>query len=136
LKVLEENFSEFPTALSFARIEEFSSKDYAALYQGKAIFPRWMKTGVGDTGGSGTAFSALPFDHLSFSLTSRTKYPFDVVLPINDPISYLPNSSEVIVVGCQNDPYFDALAVFVLYPEKVVYYRPGIDKLECPLQKP
>ncbi|HEX7556699.1 MAG TPA: hypothetical protein VF338_08750, partial [Leptolinea sp.] len=136
LKILEANYSTFHFPLPFARIKEFASTDNAAVYQGKAMFPRWMKTGTGDSSGSGSAFSALSFDHLSFSMLSRTKYPFDVVLPINEQVSFLPNSSEVIVIGCQTNSYFDAAFVFVLSPQIKVYARPGLDKLTCPFPQP
>ncbi|MEI8131830.1 MAG: hypothetical protein WCG34_05315 [Leptolinea sp.] len=132
LKSLKTNFPTIPAVSSYEDIQKFAKTEKAAIFRGQAMFPRWMKSGIGDTGGSGTAFSALPFDHLSFSLISYKYFPFDVLLPINSPISYLPNASEVIVVGCQTDTYFNAAIVFILSPQMAVYIRPDITKLECP----
>lgn len=136
LNSLEAEFSSLPSAFSPEKIRAFSNMKDAAVFQGQAMFPRWMQTGIGDTGGSGLAFSALPFDHLSFSMLSHTNYPFEVVLPINNPVSYLPNASEVVVIGCQTQSYFDAAAVFVLSPRPAVYTRPDLNILACPFPQP
>jgi hypothetical protein len=125
-----------PTNFTWEELEKFSADKDAAFISGRAMFPRWMKSGEGDTAGTGSAFSALPFDHLSFSLISDEMYPFDGVLPISKPVEYLPNASDVILVGCQTDVYFDAALVIVKAAEPVVYARPDIKELTCPLPQP
>ena len=127
---------ELPEYMTWQKLEEFVAEEDASFKMGKAMFPRWMKSGEADTGGSGSAFSALPFDHLSFSYLSDEMYPSDAVLPINEPVEYLPNASDVIMVGCRTNAYFDAVMVIVKAPEPVVYARPDIKTLTCPLPKP
>jgi len=125
-----------PAAISSAELEKFVSNKEASFKLGMAMFPRWMKTGEGDTGGNGSAFSAMPYDHLSFSVISSGKGPFDVVLPINEPVRYFPNASDVILIGCQTNSFFNAAVVVLRTPQPVVLVRPDIKRLECPLPQP
>lgn len=127
---------DLPSSLSVDELEKSTASNGALVKYGRAMFPRWMKTGESDTGGSGSAFSALPFDHLSFSILTDTRYPIDVVLPINQVIDYFPNASEVIIAGCQNTAYFDAALVILKIPKPIVYIRPDITQLSCPLPLP
>ena len=46
-----------------------------------------------------------------------------MILP-QDEVLYFPNASDVIVLGCQEGAYVDALAVVVIKEQKVVYVRP------------
>jgi len=136
LKVLQTAFTASNAPFTFADIENFAKTDGAEVLRGRAMFPRWMQSGIGDTEGPGTAFSALPFDHLSFSMLSHLDDPFNVVLPINEQVDFLPNASDVIVVGCKGEAFFDAAAVFVLSSENILYTRPDINQLACPFPQP
>lgn len=122
----------------FTVAELQNAYDYEAVhfYRGSAMFPRWMKTGEGDTAGKDLAFGSLPFDHLSFTLLNSSAEPIDVVLPFNKPVTYLPDSSEVIVVGCPKENYFDAAIVYILSPDQKVYFRSDLTTLSCPFPQP
>ncbi len=125
-----------PENISANDLEMFLSEKDSSFKYGRALFPRWMRSGEGDTAGAGSAFSTLPFDHLSFTILSDTAYPFDVVLPINQPVDFFPNATDSIIVGCKNKAYFDAILVILKTPNPVVYYRPDVTHLTCPLPPP
>lgn len=138
-QVLEELQSmavNLPQNFTWEELKQFTVEEGAAFKSARAMFPRWMKSGEGDTAGMGSAFSALPFDHLSFSCISDEAYPFDAVLPISEPVEFLPNASEVFMIGCQTEAYFDAALVIVKTDEPILYARPDIHTLICPLPPP
>jgi hypothetical protein len=58
-----------------------------------------------------------------------------VVLPKNE-VSYFPNASDVIVLGCQDGEKIDALAVVVIDSQTAIYVREPSSSLQCPLQVP
>jgi len=136
LESILQNKEYLPVSLSIEKLKTFTLLEGASFKTGKSIFPRWMKSGESDTSGTGSAFSSLPFDHLSFSLISSDPYPTDVVLPINVPTGYLPNGSDVVVVGCKTESYVDAVLVIVKKTKPIVYIRPDITDLKCPLPLP
>jgi hypothetical protein len=59
-----------------------------------------------------------------------------VVLPGGDVPQYLPHTSDVLVLGCNEQDYFDALVVIVLGDNDVIYTRQPESELQCPLQQP
>jgi len=126
----------WPENISPAKLEEFSQQKDATIKSGLAVFPRWMKSGESDTAGAGSAYSGLPFDHLSFSVISDDTFPFDAVLPVNTPVQYLPNGTEVTIVGCKTKAYFDAILVVLRTDDPVVYARPDVTNFTCPLPVP
>ncbi|NMB53715.1 MAG: glycosyltransferase family 39 protein [Leptolinea sp.] len=126
----------WPDNISLAELEEFSQQKDASFKSGLAVFPRWMKSGESDTAGAGSAYSGLPFDHLSFSVISDDTFPFDAVLPVNTPVRYLPSGTEVIIVGCKTKAYFDAILVVPRTDDPIVYARPDVTTFTCPLPTP
>ena len=58
-----------------------------------------------------------------------------VVLPGGMP-SYFPHTSDVLVLGCNGQNYFDALVVIVLDNNKAIYTRAPESELQCPLKQP
>jgi hypothetical protein len=127
---------QWPEGVSAGSLEKLAASPDASFKVGLAMFPRWMMTAEGDTAGRGSAFSALPFDHLSFSVISDNEYPFEAVLPIDRAIDPLPNASAVILTGCKTDAYFDAALMIVLEPSPRVYIRKDPGAFTCPLPQP
>ncbi len=137
--VLEEIRSlqaDWPAGYSASDLDSLAASADGSFKTGWAMFPRWMKTGQGDTAGQGSAFSALPFDHLSFSMISDDVYPFDAVLPVDQSIEPLPNASKVILAGCKTEAYFDAAVMIVLEPSPRVFMRKDPGSFTCPLPQP
>jgi hypothetical protein len=127
---------EWPAGYSTNDLEKLMASPDSSLKAGRAMFPRWMKTGEGDTAGRGSAFSALSFDHQSFSVISDDKYPFEAILPVDQAIDPLPNASKVILAGCKTEAYFDAAVLIVLEPTPKAYIRKDPGLFTCPLPKP
>jgi hypothetical protein len=127
---------EWPAGYSSNDLEKLIASPDASFKAGRVIFPRWMKTGEGDTAGRGSAFSALSFDHLSFSVISDDEYPFDAVLPVDAAVDPLPNASKVILAGCKTDAYFDTAVMIVLEPSPKTYIRKDPGSFTCPLPQP
>ncbi len=136
LETMEASGVDLPGNLTWNALEDFAKYDDSSFMLVKVMFPRWMKTGAGDTGGRGSAFSPLPFDHLSFVGIDENGNQLDVILPINEQITYLPDASEVYVVGCAGENYFDSVFLTIVGKEKITYSRPGITSLICPLPIP
>ena len=137
--VLEEIRSlqaDWPAGYSASDLDSLAASADGSFKTGWAMFPRWMKTGQGDTAGQGSAFSALPFDHLSFSMISDDVYPFDAVLPVDQSIEPLPNASKVILAGCKTEAYYDTAVMIVLEPSPRVFIRKDPGSFTCPLPQP
>ncbi len=128
--------ADWPAGYSADDLESLAASPDGSLKTGWVMFPRWMKTGQGDTAGQGSAFSALPFDHLSFSMISDDVYPFDAVLPVDQSIEPLPNASKVILAGCKTEAYFDTAVMIVLEPSPRVFIRKDPGSFTCPLPQP
>jgi len=79
-------------------------------------------------------YQTLGFPRIGFTMIgpNGTNY---VVLPKSES-PYFPNSSDVIVLGCQDGEKIDALAVVVIEAQTVVYVREPGSPLQCPLQVP
>jgi hypothetical protein len=127
---------EWPEGVSVSNLEKLAASPDASFKVGRAMFPRLMKTGEGDTAGRGSAFSVLPFDHLSFAVISDDKYPFDAVLPVDQTVDPLPNASRVILAGCKTEAYFDTAVMIVLDPTPKAYIRKDAGSFTCPLPQP
>ena len=137
--VLEEIHSlhaDWPAGFSASDLDSLAASADGSFKTGWAMFPRWMRTGQGDTAGQGSAFSALPFDHLSFSMISDDVYPFDAVLPVDQSIEPMPNASKVILAGCKTEAYFDAAVMIVLEQSPRVFIRKDPGSFTCPLPQP
>jgi hypothetical protein len=58
-----------------------------------------------------------------------------VVLPGGVP-AHFPHAEDVLVIGCRELEYVDALAVVLLDGSGTVYTRTPMSELTCPLQQP
>ncbi len=136
LKQIRDIQVEWPAGNSVNDLNILAASPDGSFKTGWAMFPRWMKSGEGDTAGQGSAFSALPFDHLSFSMISDDMYPFDAVLPVDQSIEPLPNASKVILAGCKSEAYFDTAVMIVLEPSPRIIIRKDPGSFTCPLPQP
>ena len=100
---------------------------------GRALYPRYFRDNEG-----------IPKEHYPYTVMGFPRIAFvmigpngenSVILP-QDEVLYFPNASDVIVLGCQEGVYVDALAVVVIEEQKVVYVRQPPSPIQCPLQQP
>ncbi|MBK9211100.1 MAG: hypothetical protein IPL71_23585 [Anaerolineales bacterium] len=100
---------------------------------GRALYPRYYAEGKGEPKDR-YPYGVLEFPRIAFTMIGPDGLNF-VLLP-KDEVSYFPNASDVIVIGCQENIYMDALVVVVIEEDQVVYIRQPASPLQCPLQQP
>jgi hypothetical protein len=100
---------------------------------GLALYPRYHKPY--QMGSVWNYYQDRPYAHLDFYLSS----PSDtgVILPLDVPPSYFPNAIEVLIFGCQQIDFTDALAVVLFsedeLPVEVLWRSPLPEEPFCPL---
>jgi hypothetical protein len=118
-------------------LDKFLQNKDASIFIGRALYPRYYKMNRGDAAYNFYNFS--PYITMGFPRTAfKVIGPMgerSVVLP-GDPPQYLPHASDVLVLGCNGEHYFDALVVIVLSDNGVIYTRQPTSELRCPLQQP
>ena len=122
-----------PAGLELTQIKDFLADQDARLLMGRGLYPRYYEARKGESS-SGSPYRLMDFPRLAFTLIGPQGQR-GVVLPGQLPFS-LPNGSDVIVLGCFNKNYMDALAVFVLDEPAEVYTRSPEAPLECPVKPP
>ncbi len=113
-------------------IERFLETSNAGIFAGRALYPRHYKMDQGEPHFFPTI--NMPFPRTTFTLIGPVG-ELGVILPGGIP-SYFPHASDVVVIGCSGEKYFDALAVIVLDGEGAVYTREPESELQCPLEQP
>ena len=121
-----------PAGLDMQAISSFQQNNEAAVLIGRALYPRYYKKDQGEPIFYPTL--NMPFPRTTFTLIGPDGEN-GVILPGEVP-TYFPHATDVLVIGCRNTDYLDALAVIVLDEKSVVYTREPKSELQCPLQQP
>jgi hypothetical protein len=117
-----------------AALETFSYQSAAfRAINGRALYPRYFEENEGIPKNS-YPYGKMGFPRITFMMIGPNGEN-SVILP-QDEVLYFPNASDVIVLGCQEGAYIDALAVVVIKEQKVAYVRQPNSPLHCPLQQP
>jgi hypothetical protein len=103
------------------------------VINGRALYPRYFQENDG-VPKNRYPYNVMGFPRIAFTMIGPNGENF-VILP-QDEVPYFPNASDVIVLGCQQGAYVDALAVVVIEKQTVVYVRQPASPLQCPLQQP
>ena len=114
-------------------IESFLQEEKADVLVGRALYPRHYQKDLGEFIYYYPTVK-LPFPRTTFTLIGSS-FNYGVILPGAVP-QHFPHASDVIVIGCRENEYFDALAVIILDEEGAVYTRSPQSALTCPLQQP
>ena len=128
--------SEFPQ-FSEDELQEFLQKEGGNVANGRALYPRYYRTGEGEPGESWAAFLVRDFPRLGFFMVGPFKG--SVILPIDKSPDWFPNASDVIILGCNQDTYLDAAAIKISHSESVdglMIQRESLEGLQCPLNTP
>jgi hypothetical protein len=116
--------------LTNVQIETFLGEPNAEWLVGRALYPRFYKARQGEI-----AFP--PYKVMEFSRTgvvlAGPKGSDAIVLPGGVP-AHLPHAQDVLVIGCREEEYVDALAVILLDGSNAVYTRSPIISFTCPLE--
>lgn len=134
LAVLDDQGYLTEMGFSSSTLIDFSVQSPAfQIVEGRALYPRFYLENTGESKRI-YPYQTLGFPRIGFTMIgpNGTNY---VVLPKGES-SYFPNSSDVIVLGCQEGEKIDALAVVVMDAQTVVYVREPGSPLQCPLQVP
>ncbi|MHB8776862.1 MAG: hypothetical protein ACYC6R_03745 [Anaerolineales bacterium] len=116
-------------------LSEFLSDPQAQMIVGRSLYPRYYRAGKGEPK---RIYPYLPLDYPR--LAFMTIGPFDggvqsVIIPGEKPRFNL-NAADVVVIGCENSSFLDALAVFILTEPPMVYLRSPRPALQCPFPPP
>ncbi len=103
------------------RLQNLLAEPGSAVYAGRAIYPRFFKTGEGETD-SGNPFTPRPYNYLGFYLAGPESR--SVVMPLEAPPQWLPHTADVLVFAGE-DGRAAAIAVFDRDHQPVqLLYRP------------
>jgi len=120
--------------LKFDDLSKFLQGTNASIFMGRALYPRYYKMNQGDATFAFYPYITMGFPRMAFKVIGPMG-EHSVVLPGSD-VPYLQHASDVLVLGCNRQDYFDALAVIVLDDRGAIYARKPESKLQCPLQQP
>ena len=127
------------TGFSRDDLASFLSQPNAMIREGRALYPRYYRTGEGEPDRS-TYYRFLDYQRLVFTLIGpNNPIPEGVVIP-GDPPPFSFQTEDVVVLGCWNTtyyaPFLDAVVLFVTSGEGYVYTRSPGAPLQCPLPEP
>lgn len=119
--------------LSLSDLQTFLAQPAAVALNGRALYPRYYSIGKGEPRPH-YPYLVLDFPRLAFILIGP-EGTRGIIFP-REKVRYFPNAVDVIVLGCKEDGYIDALAVVVEGDETAAYVRQPPSPLQCPLQQP
>ena len=102
------------SAVTDLRIANFLSQPQARVLIGRALYPRFYPAHAGEPGEQESAFHSLPFSRITFWLVGPKGN--QVALPLESAPAVFPNSADVLVIGCEDDAYFRAIAIVFADP--------------------
>jgi len=119
--------------LDINSIESFLANEGAEIHTGRALYTRFFKMNQGEA--SFYPNLSLGYPRMTFNLIGSEGLQQGVILP-SERSNYFPHASDILVIGCREKEYFDALAVIILDETNTIYTRSPKSELHCPLQKP
>jgi uncharacterized membrane protein len=122
------NASELSQDVEFV-VADFLRQPEAKILTGSALYPRYYLAYEGEPGGVGSSFNALPFSRVAFWLVGPIGD--QVALPLDIPPSTFPNASDVLVIGCTKEAYFEARAVLFINHTASDLLRKTSDPFKC-----
>ncbi|MCQ3937551.1 MAG: hypothetical protein DPW18_10965 [Chloroflexi bacterium] len=127
------------SGFSREELTAFLSQPKAMLTAGRALYPRYYRTGEGEPDRS-TYYRYLDYQRLVFTLIGPYAAQAEGVVIPGDPPPFSFHTADVVVLGCWNTAYYapfvDGVVVFVTSGEGYVYNRAPGAPLKCPLPEP
>ena len=115
-------------------IGKFSNYDNSILIKGRALYPRFYCANQGEPSKE-SFLCEKKYSRLTFSIINSDGV-FNIILKSGSSPQYFPNESEVIVAGCREDKYIDAIMVILKRGDgSVLIYKrdPLLLTYTCPL---
>jgi len=127
------------TGYDFDELEVFLQDSGGQAYLGRALYPRFLNSGQGESTASDTVYDPKDYPRLAFSMIGNfgVYYSKDAIIHLAKSPEYFPHAVDVIVIGCKNSEYdyTDALVVAVLGEQKFAYTRLSETPLYCPFEE-
>ena len=135
LAMLEQQGSLNYANLTRDDLSDFLADPQARLIIGRILYPRYYYGGEGEPKRD-YPYLSLDYPRLAFI----TIGPYDnglenVIIPGDSPKFPL-HAEDAVIIGCKNDLFLDALAVFILREPELVYLRSPQPALQCPFPPP
>jgi hypothetical protein len=99
--------------INLVQLEEFLLQPDTRVIKGRALYPRYYGADDGEPNTAKTGYEILPYPRTLFLMASNG-YNGLIQLKAGSAPAYLPNASDVIVVGCEEQKYTEALMVLGL----------------------
>jgi hypothetical protein len=132
-KALAERETQIAVAgLSLPEIDSFLQNPKAEISVGRALYPRYYIENEGEV--HFYPVVVMGFPRTTFTLIGP-KGEQGIVLPGEKP-KHFPHAGDVIILGCKEQFYVDALAVILLDETGTIYTRSPESALQCPLRQP
>ncbi len=100
-------------------VEQFLKEDNAVATTGRLLYPRYYRAQELEPG-EDLSDNPLLVDRLIFTLAGPVRGK--VLMPLNDPPTYIANASDVLVIGCQRDGYLLALVLVIINLDGDIIY--------------
>jgi len=121
--------------VNLVKLEEFLLQPDTRLIKGRALYPRFYAAEDGEPNTAKTGYEILPYPRTLFLIASNG-YNGLIQLKAGSAPAYLPNASDVIVVGCDAIKYTEAQMVLALgEPGGLAIADSGIP-IQCPQISP
>lgn len=116
-----------------AEIQALLAQEQAVAVEGRALYPRYIWRGINPLI-PGHLLQSKPYSRMTFMILGAGGHQ-PVILVSGDEWYPLPNASDAIVLGCQEDGFLNAWGVYL--PESgAMYLRQPETPLRCPLPEP
>jgi hypothetical protein len=119
------------SGVNLVELEKFLLQPGTQIIKGRALYPRFYASDDGEPNTAKTGYEILPYPRTLFLMASN-EYNGLIQLKAGSPPAYLPNASDVIVVGCDAQKYTEAQMVLILgEPGGLAIAESGIPT-QCP----
>ena len=115
-------------------IQGFMAKENAVILTGRSLYPRQFNKDEGLDASVYNFYHTMPFPRTLFTVIGPQGENV-IILPRTEP-AQIPNSTDVIVLGCQADGFVVAWAVVRMDDHSIFERMPANAKLDCPLPDP
>ncbi len=95
------------------RLAAFGADPDTRLLKGRALYPRYYAAGEGEPLTAKTGYEELDYPRTVLQVASNDYYGLVVLRAAQAP-AYLPDTADVIIIGCMEQGYLEARAVLVL----------------------
>jgi len=102
-------------------LSELKMQNGMELLYGRALYPRYYGPKGGIPGNAWYAFVPRDYARLGFYLLGSIGQ--NVVLPLEEKPTYFPHASDVIILGCSQDEFFEAQLVVLMGDEMNIIFQ-------------